>query len=407
MPVAKLPILVGQRGKPTGTPLRRDAVTPPAYNRAMQSVDVLVRGRGAVGSSLALSLAAQGLSVGMTGAPEAPRADDVRTYALNAASIALLTELKVWDSLPADAVSPVYDMVVCGDATDSQPGGRLSFSAWQQGLRELAVIVDAAALDAQLATALRFSPHVHNVPDNTPAALTALCEGRESAARAALGVEFKPQAYGHRALAARLSTDRPHQGVARQWFQPGGEVLALLPFEKPTPGASYGLVWSCAEAKAQRLQALSTEEFERELNVATAGSAGELKLGSERSSWPLALARADAVSGPGWVLLGDAAHIVHPLAGQGLNLGLGDVSALARVLSGRESWRPLGDERLLRRYARERLAPTLAMGELTDALQRLFTHASPAAHGLRNRGLDALNQLTPVKRWLTQRALGL
>ncbi|MFG6490534.1 FAD-dependent monooxygenase [Roseateles sp. BYS78W] len=373
----------------------------------MQSVDVLVRGRGAVGSSLALSLAAQGLSVGMTGAPEAPRTDDVRTYALNAASVALLTELKVWDSLPADAVSPVYDMVVCGDATESQPGGRLSFSAWQQGLRELAVIVDAAALDAQLATALRFSPHVHNVPDNTPAALTALCEGRESAARAALGVEFKPQAYGHRALAARLSADRPHQGVARQWFQPGGEVLALLPFEKPMPGASYGLVWSCAEAKAQRLQDLSAEEFERELNAATAGAAGELKLGSERSSWPLALARADAVSGPGWVLLGDAAHIVHPLAGQGLNLGLGDVSALARVLSGREAWRPLGDERLLRRYARERLAPTLAMGELTDALQRLFTHASPAAHGLRNRGLDALNQLTPVKRWLTQRALGL
>jgi len=373
----------------------------------MQSVDVLVRGRGAVGSSLALSLAAQGLSVGMTGAPEMPRPDDVRTYALNAASVALLTELKVWDSLPADAISPVYDMVVCGDVGDDQPAGRLSFSAWQQGLRELAVIVDAAALDAQLATALRFSPHVRNVPDSTPAALTALCEGRESAARAALGVGFKSQPYGHRALAARLSAERPHQGVARQWFQPGGEVLALLPFEKPASDASYGLVWSCAEAKAERLQALAVEDFERELNAVTGGAAGGLKLGSERSSWPLALARADAVSGNGWVLLGDAAHVVHPLAGQGLNLGLGDVAALSRVLAEREPWRPLGDERLLRRYARERLAPTLAMGELTDVLQRLFAHASPAAQGLRNRGLDALNQLTPVKRWLTQRALGL
>jgi 2-polyprenyl-6-methoxyphenol hydroxylase-like FAD-dependent oxidoreductase len=373
----------------------------------MQSVDVLVRGRGAVGSSLALSLAAQGLSVGLTGAPETPRPDDVRTYALNAASVALLTELKVWGSLPADAISPVYDMIVCGDAAAHQAAGRLSFSAWQQGLRELAVIVDAAALDAQLATALRFSPHVHNVADGTPAALTALCEGRESAARAALGVDFKPKSYGHRALAARLAADRAHQGIARQWFRRGGEVLALLPFEKPAPGASYGLVWSCATERAEQLQAMSTDEFERELNAATGGTAGEIKLASERSSWPLALARADAVSGPGWVLLGDAAHIVHPLAGQGLNLGLGDVAALARVLSAREAWRPLGDERLLRRYARERLAPTLAMGELTDALQRLFANDSSAVQGLRNRGLDALNQLTPVKRWLTQRALGL
>ena len=373
----------------------------------MQSVDVLVKGRGAVGSSLALSLAAQGLTVGLVGDGAPARTDDVRTYALNAASVALLTELKVWGSLPADAVCPVYDMVVCGDAAADRPAGRLSFSAWQQGLRELAVIVDAAALDAQLATALRFSPHVHKVDVNTPAALTALCEGRESAAREALGVEFEPKAYGHRALATRLVADRPHQGVARQWFGAGGEVLALLPFERPSPTRSYGLVWSCAEDRAQALLAMPEADFERELNAATAGAAGLLGLAGARATWPLALARADAVSGPGWALLGDAAHLVHPLAGQGLNLGLGDVAALSRVLAAREPWRPLGDERLLRRYARERLAPTLAMGELTDALQRLFANPSAAARGLRNGGLDALNQLTPVKRWLTQRALGL
>ncbi|MFT7721706.1 MAG: FAD-dependent monooxygenase [Roseateles sp.] len=373
----------------------------------MQSVDVLVKGRGAVGSSLALSLAAQGLTVGMAGAPQPARAEDVRTYALNAASVALLGELKIWGALPEDAVCPVYDMVICGDAATGRPAGRLGFSAWQQGVRELAFIVDAAALDAQLAAALRFSPHVHDVAPETPAALTALCEGRESAARAALGVAFEPKPYGHRALATRLVADRPHQGVARQWFGAGGEVLALLPFERPTPGRSYGLVWSCADERAQQLLAMPDADFERELNQATAGAAGELALGGLRAAWPLALARAGAVSGPGWALLGDAAHLVHPLAGQGLNLGLADVAALSRVLQAREPWRPLGDERLLRRYARERLAPTLAMGELTDALQRLFAHPHPAAQGLRNRGLDALNQLPPVKRWLTRRALGL
>lgn len=373
----------------------------------MQSVDVLVKGRGAVGSSLALSLAAQGLSVGMADAAQPARSDDVRTYALNAASISLLDDLKIWDSLPPDALSPVYDMVVSGDADESQPAGRLSFSAWQQGVRELAVIVDAAALDAQLATALRFSPHVHQVSPDTPAALTALCEGRQSAAREALGVAFRPKSYGHHAVATRIVADRPHQGVARQWFGTGGEVLALLPFERPSPAQSYGLVWSCQDERAQSLLAMPAVDFEHELNAATGGAAGQLALGASRAAWPLALARAGEVSGPGWVLLGDAAHLVHPLAGQGLNLGLGDVASLARVIAAREAWRPLGDERLLRRYARERLAPTVAMGELTDALQRLFAQSSPVARNLRNRGLDTLDQFTPLKRWLTQRALGL
>lgn len=373
----------------------------------MQSVDVLIRGRGAVGSCLALSLAAQGLAVGLTGSVAPRRGDDVRTYALNAASIALLTELKVWDGLPPDAVCPVYDMAIHGDADLSQPGGHLRFSAWQQGLRELAVIVDTAELDAQLAAAVRFSPHIHTVAEGTQAPLTALCEGRDSSARAALGVGFEPKAYGHRAVAARLVASAPHQGVARQWFRSGGEVLALLPFDRPQPGSAYGLVWSCPDVEAERLMALSADDFTDALAEATGGSVGSLTLAGDRASWPLYLARAASVSGPGWVLLGDAAHLVHPMAGQGLNLGLGDVAALTRVLSQRETWRSLGDERLLRRYARARLAPTLAMGELTDALHRLFAHPSPLAQGLRNRGMDALDHLRPVKRWLTQRALGL
>ena len=372
----------------------------------MQTCDVLVRGSGCVGRALALSLGAQGLRVALLGSaePTAAQREDVRTYALNAASVALLRDLKVWDSLPPDAVCPVYDMQVSGDG----PASRLDFSAWQQGVSELAFIVDASALEQQLAAALRFSPHVQIVDAAVPAALTAGCEGRESQQggwRAGLGVKVETHDYGQRAIAARLVADVPHQGVARQWFrQP--DVLALLPFEKPQPGASYGLVWSVPQERANELLAADPAEFEAALNEASGGAAGRLQLASGRASWPLALSRTAPLCGEGWVLLGDAAHLVHPLAGQGLNLGLADVAALAQVIRAREAWRDLGDERLLRRYARERLAATWAMGELTDGLLRLFASDTPALRGLRNQGLRWLNAAAPLKRFVTARALG-
>eukprot|EP01136_Pigoraptor_vietnamica_P039106 Opistho-1_new@109337 len=143
----------------------------------MQSYEVLIRGSGCVGRSLALALGAQGLRVALLGTADATpsQREDVRSYALNAASVALLRELKVWDSLPPDAVTPVYDMRIQGD----QNGALLEFSSWQQGVGELAFIVDAGALEQQLAVALRFSPHVQIVSTPVPAALTALCEGRD------------------------------------------------------------------------------------------------------------------------------------------------------------------------------------------------------------------------------------
>lgn len=366
------------------------------------NVDVLIRGAGAVGSSLALALSAQGLSVALLTRDASARGPDVRTYALNAAAVALLRELRVWDALPAEATAPVYDMWVSGDA----PGARLDFSAWQQGVSELAFIVDAAALDEQLAAALRFAPRVTRVHEPVPARLTALCEGRDSDGRREHGVEFHAKAYGQKGVAARLASDEPHQGVARQWFR-APDVLALLPFNQPTPGASYGLVWSVPADRADALVAMAADEFEQALNDATGGAAGRLRLGSERAAWPLALASASETCGEGWVLLGDAAHLVHPLAGQGLNLGLADVACLARVLAAREPWRSVGDARLLRRFARERYLPNLAMGQLTDALQRLFASDAAPLREARNRGLSALNHLPPLKRWLTQRALGL
>jgi 2-polyprenyl-6-methoxyphenol hydroxylase-like FAD-dependent oxidoreductase len=160
---------------------------------------------------------------------------------------------------------------------------------------------------------------------------------------------------------------------------------------------------SCS--RADEMMALDAAGFEAALAEATGGGAGTLTLGSERAAWPLMLAQADPVCGPGWALLGDCAHVVHPLAGQGLNLGLADVETLARVIRGRERWRAVGDEKLLRRYARARELPTFAMAQLTDGLLHLFAHKAPAVRELRNRGLGLVNLLPPVKRWLAARAL--
>jgi 2-polyprenyl-6-methoxyphenol hydroxylase-like FAD-dependent oxidoreductase len=366
----------------------------------MESYDVQVRGAGIVGLALSLALARIGLRVALLPDAGAPHGPDVRAYALNAGSVALLKGLKVWDALPANAATPVYDMLVSGD----RPPGRIEFTAWQQRVAELAWIVDAAVLERELGSAVRFAPHVRLVEAAQPAALTALCEGRASATREALGIAVDRLDYGQRAVAARLVADRPHQGVARQWFR-APDVLALLPLDTPEPGRSYALVWSLPDADAQAMLAADPAAFEQALAQASGGEAGALVLASQRASWPLALATAQRWCGPGWVLLGDAAHVVHPLAGQGLNLGLADVAALAQVIAGREPWRSLDDERLLRRYVRRRVAPTWAMGRVTDGLLRLFSHDAAPVRELRNRGLTLVNRIAPVKRWLTARAL--
>ena len=377
------------------------ATTPQAapYNRSMSAFDVCIRGSGAVAMAAALALSRLGLSIAWTGPRPGAAIADVRTYALNVASVRLLSRLKVWDALPGDARTAVHDMRVAGDSGQAA----VHFSAWSVGAEQLTWIVDAAELESSLAAALRYAPHVTHVADGADAALQVLAEGRASAARDRLGVQMPLQAYGQRGLAARLVADQPHGGLARQWFR-SPDVLALLPFDRPAPGHAYGLVWSLPDERAVELEHADTATFEAALADATGGVAGTLSLASERASWPLALARADRSCGPGWVLLGDAAHLVHPLAGQGLNLGLADVAALARQIEAREPWRALGDEKLLRRYVRERAWPTQAMGLVTDGLLHLFAQRNPVARELRNRGMTLVDHLPALKRLLVRQA---
>lgn len=368
--------------------------------------DVCIRGGGVVGRTLALLLARERLRVALVAGPAsaaldnqqaAPAIQDVRAYALNNASRQLLESLRVWPE--ATLATPVTNMLVRGD-----DGGRLDFSAEGSGGEVLAWIVDVPALEQQLAEAVRYQPQIEIVPAPVPAALSVVCEGKASSSRNEFGAAWTIKPYPQKAIAARLQSDQPHHGVARQWFSQG-EVLALLPMGGDQ-GNSLALVWSVSVERAASLEKLSPEEFSAAVQGACGAEAGRLQLTSSRSAWPLALATADRWVGPGWALAGDAAHTVHPLAGQGLNLGLADAAELAAVLHAREYWRGLGDMKLLRRYERARKADVAAMSAVTDGLHGLFAQTDVRWQALRNWGMTGFAKSGPLKQWVTRQAMG-
>ncbi len=255
-------------------------------------LDVCIRGAGMVGRTLALLLARDRLRVGLVDAP-APAAAaqrDVRAYALNAASRELLVRLRAWPD--EQHATPVAAMVVRGDE-----GGHVHFSAADEGVEALAWIVDVEPLLARLQEAVRFQPQVEILAQPRPATLTVVCEGRASATRDEYGVNFSITSYPQRAIAARLECEKPHGGVARQWFE-DGHVLALLPLGGPN-GNSAALVWSVQEPRAGELLALPPAEFEARLQQCSGHELGRLQLASERMAWPLQRAEADRWCGPG------------------------------------------------------------------------------------------------------------
>jgi 2-polyprenyl-6-methoxyphenol hydroxylase-like FAD-dependent oxidoreductase len=363
--------------------------------------DICIRGGGIVGRTLALHLAARQLRVALVAPTSEAPTTDVRAYALNTPARQLIEAVRCW---PDDTeATPVLSMQVMGDK-----GGAVDFAAPAHGVSALNWIVDVPALEARLTQAVAFQPKITVCATPPTATLTVVCEGKASHTRQELGVQWDATPYDQWALATRVECTVGHAQVARQWFN-NGEILALLPLGGPL-GTQCAVVWSVSPERASQLQAASDDDFCHQLQAASHHALGTLTRTSARKVWPLqqAVARrwCGRTTAGAWVLAGDAAHTVHPLAGQGLNLGLADVAELVRVLTTRPYWREVGDLHLVRTYERARKADHAVIGAAGDTLQRLFAQPHAVVQSARNWGMNCFARSGPLKHWVTQRAMG-
>ncbi|KZC20126.1 MULTISPECIES: UbiH/UbiF/VisC/COQ6 family ubiquinone biosynthesis hydroxylase [Rhodanobacter] len=395
----------------------------PSRRRA-PALDVAVVGGGMVGAAAALALARAGFSTALleARAPAAwdARAEvDLRVVGLAPSSIALLDELGVWTSIRDARVGPYTHMHVW----DAESGAAIDFDAASEGRDRLGCIVENSLVQWTLWQALEAAGVRCLCPaevqgfealedriqlelaggETLSAGLLVAADGAGSPLRALAGIGTRGRDYAQRAVVAHVATERPHQDTAWQRFLPGGP-LALLPL---ADGRS-SIVWSLPEAEAQRVLALDEQAFLDELGVASDFRLGRIFATTPRAAFPLKLQLAERYQAERFVLLGDAAHAVHPLAGQGVNLGLRDVVELRdTLLDARAAGRDIGAAHVLRRYARRRRsADTLdALG--FDALARIYAWQSPALVAARGIGVRLLDRLAPLKRQLSEHAAGL
>jgi 2-polyprenylphenol 6-hydroxylase len=384
--------------------------------------DVVIVGAGMVGLALARALAGSGLRLAVAdrAARPAPLAAaeaadwDVRVYAISPGSQAFLAAHGAWPG--GERTAPVTGMQVYGDA-----GGHIAFDAQDARTTHLATIVegrllldamwrgldhpDLTVLAPASAASLAFEPRhaLLRLGDGNVlrAKLVVAADGAQSWVRTQAGMPASVKPYGHTAVVANFACERAHRGVAFQWFRADG-VLALLPL----PGNRCSLVWSAQEHLASELLAMAETELAQRVHEASAGTLGELVPITPPAGFPLQLVSVPQLTRPRLALVGDAAHNLHPLAGQGVNLGLQDARELAQVLRERGGCTDAGEHRLLRRYERARREDIAAMTAATDGLQRLFGADSRALSWLRNRGLSLVDRSAQVKRLLVAHALG-
>ena len=382
---------------------------------------IVICGTGIVGLATALALARQGQQVTLVGprqtfAPATSEAFHPRVYAISPASQKFLTSIGVWNLLDAQRLTAVQAMEIHGDGA-----GRVNLNAWQAAIPELAWIVESGELERVLTQAVqifglnwvteKFSHYTRSDAEVCmtteqgtvlQAELLIAADGAQSPLRAAAGLPVEIKPYGVTAIVAHLNCSQPHQGTAFQWFNDQG-VLALLPMPATQMGSQVSLVWSLKETFAQALLVLPAAEQATQLSVRlaelTSGRLGELTPRGPLSAFPLSLNQSPMI-GERLALVGDAAHRLHPLAGQGLNLGLGDVQALVSTIVEREAFRGVGDPMVLRRYRRARAEPVLAMRMVTDGLHRLFDAQNAPAAWLRNVGMTLVDRLPMLKRQL-------